>query len=620
MRLRLTAALLAFTSIAHLVNAGPTIASLAPRHAFAIISCDNAAETIGALKRSSLTDLWNDKQIRAYLRSLAGDSVAELLEPWEDIGVSPDDLQPPSAAFGAALFLSPEDALPAGAEHADEGDQPQALLFADYSGAPDGAAATIDDAIERLVKKAVSDETAAADLLEYDGHEITRLTFKRDAPKEPEPFPGEEGDDQDVFPTKRDADGPSVPSVLLITRVGDVFFASSHLDTLHDAIDRLAGKDLGEAADDHPEFLAALDMLGNRADQHAYAVFHVAPLFDMLRDAITGDPYSPLASLELPLALSGIDKVKSVAGAVRFDSPDAAAQYTAVVRAPEKSGLIALLNAAPAPFSPPSFVSPDAANVYSIRLDFANLVPTLRTAFSNLPDDMREEAAPFLEEMLNTVGAVTGSLASEAHIITRIAQPYSATSRSMLFAVAVKDPQPIIQTLSALAQGFLGFTPRDYLGHQLWESEMPIGGGMAFSVGAGWLFSGTTAAVEDALREASNPDRPKLADDEAFRASTRAISGPAVMHSWSRLRPTLQYSAWSAENFDKILEEQVRAFGLDPDQEREYLEMMRESAPPSARVPVPAEAILRHMGDIVGDLRATPEGFVSRGLFLRSPR
>lgn len=617
MRFRLSSAVLAMLCVNPLLEAGSTIANLAPRDSFAILSCDNAGEALGALKRSSLADLWNDKQVRAYVRSLTAERFDEMLKPWETIGISVDDLKAPSAAVGAAFFLAPDDALPAGQEPTDDGNRAQLLLFADYTGAPEGAAATIEDAIERLIKNAVTDETAQSDLLEYGEHEITRLTFKKETPVAPEPAPGEEGDDQDVFLMDAGDDAMSGPSVLLIARIGDGFLASSHLDTLHDAIDRLEGKDLGESADDHPEFLATLDMLGARAEQHAYGVVYIAPLLDMVREAVEGDPYSPIGALDMPLALLGVDKARSAAISMQFDAPDAAARNTIALRVPEKSGLMALLNTPPGPFSPPAFVSPDVASVYSVRLDFASLVPTLRAAIAGMPEELREEAGPMIEEMLTTVGTVTSALTPELHVVSRILQPYSATSQSTLIAMGVNDPQPVVQTLSGLAQGFFGFTPRDYLGHQLWESQMPMGGGMAFSIGAGWLFAGSTSAVEDALREASNPDRPKLADDAAFRDATRPISGPAIMHSWTRLRPTLQYSAWTAENMDKILEEQVRGFGLDPEEEKEYLEMMRESMPQTARVPVPVDAILRHLGDTVGDLRATPEGFVGHGMLLR---
>lgn len=622
MRIRLAPAVLALSLLTPIALAGPNIASLAPRDAFALLSCDNAQETVAALKRSSLADLWNDKQVRAYVRSISQGAFDDLLKPWEDLGIDVDSLRPPSAAAGIAFFMAPNDALPPDQPDDDDGPDVQLLLIADYAGAPEGAAATLEDAIDRLVKDAVSSERAVSDLLDYGDHDITRITFKREAEPEPEPMvePGEEGDDQDFFPMDDEADEPWSPSVLLIARVGDAFLASSHLDALHDAIDRAEGKDVGESAEDNPEFIASLDMLGARADQHAFAVVFVSPLLDMLKEAAADDPYSPMGALDVPLALLGVDKVRSAAMSMRLDTPEGAAQSVVAFRVPEKTGLLALLNAEPGPFAPPAFVSPDVASVYSMRLDFASLVPTLRNTIRNLPEELRAEAEPFAEQMLTTVGAITGGLASELHMVSRISQPYSATSQSTLVALAVKDPEPVIQTLSGIAQGFLGFTPRDYLGHQIWESELPMGGGMSFSVGAGWLFVGSTAAVEDALRESSNPNRPKLADDAAFQAATRAVAAPAIMHSWTRLRPTLEFAAWTAANYDKILIEQVRGFGLDPEEEKEYIEMMRESMPADAQTPVPVDAILQHLGDTIGDLRATPEGFVGQGILLRPAR
>ncbi len=626
MRFRTTAALLALSLFTPLTHAGATIASLAPRDTVAILSCDNAGEALAAFKRSSLHSLWSDKQVRAYLHNMLGAQADELLKPWEDAGIALDEIQPPTAAVGLAFFLAKPDAFPPNDPRlADEETAPQLLLLADYEGAPDGAAASVEEAIEKLLKKTVDEQIAVTDLLDYGDHEITRLTFKHDDPEQPDVHPAEDGDDQDMPWDTEDDASEDFPAVLLITRVNDVFLASSHLDTLHDAIDRLEGKDLGESADDNPDYIAALDMLGRRADQHAYAVLHTKPLFDAMREGfadgmLAANPAAQMTEDPMMFSVLGLDQLQALSASVRFDTPDAAAQYTFAARVPNKTGLMSLLNADPAPFTPPAFIPADAASLYSVRFNFAQVVPTIRAVLNNLPQEQRDEAGPFIEDFLNTVGAITSSLASELHVASRITQPYSATSQSSLIAVAVKDPQTITQTIAGVAQGLFGFAPREYLGHQLWEAQGPIGGGFAFSIGAGWLFAGATTSVEDALRESANPDRPRLADDPAFRDATRAIAAPAIGHSWTRLKPTLHYAAWTSENFDKLLEEQVRAYGLDPEQEKEYLEMMREHTPHTARTPVPADAILQHVGDMVGNMRATPEGFVGQGLFLRAPR
>ncbi len=627
MRSRTPAALLALTLLSPLTHAGPTIASLAPPDSLAVIACDNTSEAVAAFKRSSLHSLWNDKQVRSYFHTILGASADDLLQPWEESGISLDEIQPPKAAVGLAFFLARSDAFPPNDPRLqDEEPAPQLLLLADYEGAEEDAIASVEEAIEKLIKQAVDGDRAVSDLLDYGEHEITRITFKGDEEEPaPEPQPAEDGDDQDVFWDDEPEADEDIPSVILITRVNDVFLASSHLDALHDAIDRIEGKDLGDAADDNPDYIAALDMLGQRADQHAYAVLNMQPIFKAMQDGLAAarlaaNPAAQITDDPMMFSVFGLDQLRSVAGAIRFDTPDAAAQYTFAARVPNKTGLISLLNAEPGPFSPPPFIPADAASLTSGRINFAQVVPTIRAVMNNLPEEQRAEAGPFIEEFLNTVGTITSSLAPELHVASRISQPYSADSQSSLIAIAVKDPQTLTSSIATVAQGLFGFAPREYLGHQIWEMQGPFGGGFAFALGGAWFFAGPPASVEDALRESSNPDRPKLADDPTFIDATRAISGPAIGHSWTRLRPTLLYSAWSAENFDKIMQEQIRSLELDPEEEKEYLDMMREHMPESARTPVPADAILRHLGDMVGNLRATPEGFVGQGLFLRAPR
>ena len=340
MRFRTAAALLSLSLLTPLAPAGPTIPSLAPRDTLAVRGCDNAGEAAAAFKRSPLHALWNDKQVRDYVRALLGEQAGQLLEPWEQAGVSLDEIQPPKAAFGFAFFLAKPDAFPPNDPRLnDDEPAPQLLILADYEGAEEGAAASLEEAIDKLLKKAVDDQLALTDLLDYGAHEITRLTFKHDEPEEPAVPHAEEGDDQDMPWLDEDDDESSLPGVLLIARVDDVFLAASHLDTLHDAIDRLEGKDLGESADDNPDYIAALDMLGQRADQHAYAVLNMQPIFKALQDGVAAarlaaNPAAQLTDDPMMFSVLGLDQLRSIAGAVRFDTPEAAAQYTVAARVP----------------------------------------------------------------------------------------------------------------------------------------------------------------------------------------------------------------------------------------------------------------------------------------------
>jgi hypothetical protein len=83
------------------------------------------------------------------------------------------------------------------------------------------------------------------------------------------------------------------------------------------------------------------------------------------------------------------------------------------------------------------------------------------------------------------------------------------------------------------------------------------------------------------------------------------------------MRQTIRWLYWTLQNTDKIMEAGLHEAGLEEKDIAEYLETMRQEQPKWIdRLPA-LETVISHLGDVVSDLRATPDGFRGRSVMLK---
>lgn len=594
-------------------------AGLAPGGAIGAFGVDDVAAAREAWDGSALRAMWEDPEIREYVDAMLqegrraamrddpdADEDEGLLEglrrELEEAGVDPDELRWPGA-MGGALFIGPDD-WDLTNEAPAAGETSLQLLFS--ARFEDMESADIAwDALERISEKAARDGRAETARAAYGGVDILKMIEV-------------EGGEFDEMEGEPPFEG------LLFAQVGESIAASTQLDALRTVIDRLEGVGAGAPLAEQEDFRATMAQhddpglvwaalltaplremfTGQAREQTLGALEEMAPGAADMLDAVTG-----------MVSALGLSEVRAMSLRAGMGGPASLMDATYALLVPEKKGLVALFDGQRRPLSPPSWVGADAAGVTSLNFDFSGVMPLVRSVIGALPEEERVQTEMMAGMILTPLEPILASLGDRMTIVNYVDRPFGADSSSEVMAMSVADADRLAQSLGGAAAS-VGLLPRDFQGHQLYESDfIPF----AISSGFGQLFVGPTGAVERALRAGGDAGQNALSADQAFQRDMRAVADQGQGFSYQRTRPEMEYGAWLAQNMDKVWEAQWDEFGVDdPEAKREYLEAMRESTPDFARRPMPVDAMLRHMGNTVWDLRSTPQGFVSHGVTLRA--
>ncbi len=616
----------AVVSASAALHAAPTIGDLAPENCFLVASVGDMAGARAALERTNLIQLWNEPDVQRAVKAFRDANTD--LGPWL-ANFEFDALSLPDVSLGYAMFIGAND----DAEDPDAADAPQSILVADYGEDQDSAAA-LHDAILGVFEEAEKLGEADLEPIDVGGVECTRVVIDYEAVDER--LNAEFMDEEDDMGAEEDDEfgeeewwaeeefglaDRDLPRNVYFARVGAVVVAASQRDAFEDALDRLAGADLGPTAGDSETLRAAL---AQHTSPHGYAALLIAPLIESLRgphdSPIAGliDEFQPmfLDSLEWiePAATAlGLDKVRAISVGLRLDSPDAMTETTIAALVPEKGELFSLFDGEAAPFAPPAVIGPDAASVFSMRFNFDRVLPLARNVGAQLPEPQRGSMLAQLDAFEQQVGPILSALGSRFTVARRYERPFGPESQKTLIVADIRDQQALTDALGAVAPMF-GAQSRDFLGAQIWESAfLPD---FALSVTAGGMLAGDSPSVEAAIRESAEAARPKLADEARFTQATRALR-PGIAHAWTDFRASLEYTSWLEDNMEQIVAQQLEEMGVDEEFREEYLQTMRDAMPEWQRLLPGPDVMLRYFGDTVGELRTTPEGAVYRVMQLR---
>lgn len=226
------------------------------------------------------------------------------------------------------------------------------------------------------------------------------------------------------------------------------------------------------------------------------------------------------------------------------------------------------------------------------------------------------------EQMSNIIVPTLEAMGPGVHYITNYRQPFAADSAQLTFAVDLKDPAVVTNTMTFVMGQLPGvFEPREFEGNTIYSSEA-----VPFAVGIGFsrLFIGETPGVENAMRLAGQAgEGGKLADEPRFREAARSTAPGAVAYSYTDMDQTLRWTWWEFQNAAAIAAKQIEEFGgvmeMDEAEREELLKELRESQPEWIADLPPVEVLLRYLGDGITELHSTPDGFRGRSLILRRP-
>lgn len=587
-----------------------SIVDVTPPAALAVAGIDDVPAMKAAFDRTGFKSLWNDPAIQKWVKDAMAAYAPDIDKTLDALDLKKEDLTLPtgSAGFSAWAIGAGEDAELA------------VLVLADYGDEAGAMHDTLVRALENAEKQGkielVEDEEEGLEIWTYsfiepEGEDDVDDGFE--GFQEPVDMLGGAGLDDDQLEEMHYA------------RVGRYLLISSRVETLLDTQAQIEGEERPSVAD-NAEFNAARRQV---KDAPAFGVLLLQNGREQLRREIEaqGEQAVQLAQALQMFDVLGLGSVQAVSVGTRLDTDAGMAEQIYGVLTPAKDGLLKLVDVAPMKFEPPAFVGGDTASTWSMQFDFAGVIPLINRVIATLPEEQQGEMGGMAMMAAGMAGPLLANIGPQFSVTTTYERPFAFDSQRMLGAFKTKDVAAIQQAIAGFAP-MVGLESRDFMGNQIWS---PAQGGfladdaVGIGLAAGYMFVGPGPIVENAMRLAAAGDAPKLADEADFRAAMRPLSGQGLGFSFTSFSRTMAYTAWTAQNIDKVIEAQHQAmFGNEPALDREeqawrddLLKQMKENSPAWMKSMPPAEVFTRHIGDTSAEFLSTGEGFVARVVTLR---
>ena len=589
--------------------AEPTIADAAPSESLLVASVRDWTTMKATFDRTGFKALWSSAEVQALVAEVAKDVASEFEESLTAAGIAKDDIVYPTGAIGMAMFMTePLDTIEDRIATMEGEMRVGTLVTADFGENADKFAQLLEKFYDNQAEKFGSEirESAHGDLT------ITSIIPKADAADNDDNVEEAEWDAPGtdlIMPFENDENEASFHLV----RVGNSYMFADTAEVLHEAIDRALDASRPSVAE-NPDYIRSLAQ--HPEDVAASVVFGVGSTVRLLAANLTAEQRSfdeTAPDLSVVLDALGVMGVQTASFGVRLDTPDAMMETTLGVLAPEKKGLLAMFQSGAPTFKTPAFVPSEAANVWQLVVDFKQIPQVVAAVIDSLPDPIRDQASAGYGQAQPIVQSVIDALGSEIYYAQTIAQPLNASSQRLIVGVAITDAL-VFGNLATTYGPMVQMVAREFQGAQIFDQQ---DAGMSIGLGAEWMFIGNTAEVEDALRRSAAPGDDLLSEREGFKRAVRSLEGDSVTYSYANMDKTIRYALWSVQNSAEIADQQMAAFGMDEETRREMREAMEADQPDWIRMLPPAEVVLEHLGDTVGEMRPTADGFRGRTLFLR---
>lgn len=583
-----------------------TIRDFAPPETIFIVGADNTAAMMESFNRTGFRALWDEPSTQEWMKKSMADFVPALNESLEGIGLTKEDVTPPTGACGIATWWGPS--KEAGGPPTDI-----TLVMGDYG----EGAQKMHDSITEALEKAANQKKLELSEKDHDGVTVWTVRIIRPEQEEAAEDWADMGEAGGVAGwMEKFGEEPG-----FYARSGDYLMLSTSEEALHGAIDRSKG-DKRASIDENADFAQVRRQIGST---QGYAAFIVSSAVAFARKELEQNPEeaSEIGRMLPILDVLGLNEVKAVGAGLKFDGEAGMMETPLVTLAPQKRGLLSLIDIG-GPFEAPAFIGPDSASAMLFRFNFAGVLPLVNQVIATMPEEEAAEAQGMVGMLSMTAGPILANIGPEVHVSSQYERPFSADSSKTLFALAVKDSAAVTQSMAGL-QGMLGLEARDFQGNQIWSTGAGMFEAPSIGLGFGRLFVGPTAVVENAMRQAGAAGGPSLSNEQRFKDSTRTLNARGMMFSWTDMKKAAEWYDWSSKNMETIVKAQIaEAFGPDEpadDDERQW----RREAEENALKQIPAwmkempsgELIKKHVGDVVAEMRSTDAGLEGRVIWLR---
>ena len=473
------------------------IRAIAPDTTYVIVSGDQLLQTV---------ERWHKTPIQAFLKTapmakvLGTDGGAQdaMEDRLKELGIPEGSVDWP-AMGGMTLFTVHDEEL--------DVEQSHALVYGDWGAKADGMAKLFDAVIAESVKK----DGVTVEKEDIAGREVQVLNLQKSGAKR-NGRGGAMGVEMDLSFAKN-------AEKVYFCRDGSRFLASTDSGGLEDALLALDGKRKAKLPE-QSDFRGAMDQLGETD-------ISVVILTGPLQKSIAGEGAGMLAMVQ-PVLQPLVGDVQAWTIGIGIDTPRGQIEVTSGIYVPgEKVGLWSLLGPSAPIEAPPPMIGPDAVAFGRVNVQLKNLMNLINSVVANLPEEQAQEIDGFLVNFGPVMSKGFEAMGPGIWTYETIRQPVTPESRVTGTIVTCTNPKAVVPMITQFG-GTMGLEPRDFDGNTIFSADfLP----MSIGVANGFMATGDSKLVEQAMRSMGQKDLPSVADNQAYKAAALAVGGEAVI-SW----------------------------------------------------------------------------------------
>jgi len=559
--------------------------AIAPDTTYVIVSGDQLLQTV---------ERWHNTPIQAFLKTapmakvLGTDGGAQdaMEDRLKELGIPEGTVDWPTMG-GMTLFTVHDEEL--------DVEQSHALVYGDWGAKADGMAKLFDAVIAESVKK----DGVTVEKEDIAGREVQVLNLqKADAKRNGRG--GAMGVEMDLSFAKN-------AEKVYYCRDGSRFLASTDAGGMEDALLALDGKRKAKLPE-QSDFRGAIDQLGETD-------ISVVILTGPLQKSIAGEGAGMLALMQ-PVLQPLVGDVQAWTIGIGIDTPRGQIEVTSGIYVPgEKVGVWALLGPSAPIEAPPPMIGPDAVAFGRVNVQLKNLMNLINSVVANLPEEQAQEIDGFLVNFGPVMSKGFEAMGPGIWTYETIRQPVTPESRVSGTIVTCTNPKAVVPMITQFG-GTMGLEPRDFDGNTIFSADfLP----MSIGVANGFMATGDSKLVEQAMRSMGQKDLPSVADNQAYKAAALAVGGEAVI-SWGYIDLPARWG------FERELLEQ---FGDDDSKLDNAVGKADDSSVAKRlgyKVPANANDVLKTMdaamvakyfGSFVWSMKSDSKGFVTRAAVMQ---
>ena len=561
------------------------IRAIAPDTTYVIVSGDQLLQTV---------ERWHKTPIQAFLKTapmakvLGTDGGAQdaMEDRLKELGIPEGSVDWPTMG-GMTLFTVHDEEL--------DVEQSHALVYGDWGAKADGMAKLFDAVIAESVKK----DGVTVEKEDIAGREVQVLNLqKADAKRNGRG--GAMGVEMDLSFAKN-------AEKVYFCRDGSRFLASTDSGGLEDALLALDGKRKAKLPE-QSDFRGAMDQLGETD-------ISVVILTGPLQKSIAGEGAGMLAMVQ-PVLQPLVGDVQAWTIGIGIDTPRGQIEVTSGIYVPgEKVGLWSLLGPSAPIEAPPPMIGPDAVAFGRVNVQLKNLMNLINSVVANLPEEQAQEIDGFLVNFGPVMSKGFEAMGPGIWTYETIRQPVTPESRVSGTIVTCTNPKAVVPMITQFG-GTMGLEPRDFDGNTIFSADfLP----MSIGVANGFMATGDSKLVEQAMRSMGQKDLPSVADNQAYKAAALAVGGEAVI-SWGYIDLPARWG------FERELLEQ---FGEDDSKLDNAVGKADDSSVAKRlgfKVPgnsndvlktMDAAMVAKYFGSFVWSMKSDSKGFVTRAAVMQ---